>query len=989
MPKGKKKGGAKPKAGDDDDWDALLEETAAADAATDAPTPAPEAEPAAAEDAAEPAAEEDAAAAFLKSMGAGGAEKTEKKDDKKKKKKGKKKAADKDDDEPAEKKVSARGAAIAERLAKQKAEEEKLRLEKEAQEAKIRAEEETERLKEEEEKRKREEKLARKAAARDEARKAGTYETKKQKEQRLAAERRLASMKASGMVPTPGGGGGGSSRMARPVKKKPEKKKEDAPPPPELEPEPEPEPEPAPPAPEAEAADDWEEADDWETGDLAANLEKLGSASRAVDEEEEDGAELEAKAEAERLKAAGKALKEREAKKKAEQEAREALDAEQAAAADKAEREAELKKLECRQKRLAREKRRDADRSEDRLRSPICCIMGHVDTGKTKLLDKIRQTNVQDGEAGGITQQIGATFFDNATLRDKIEPVATHLASSKTRDLKYVDAIMGADPRAPRLKLPGLLVIDTPGHESFSNLRSRGSSLCDMAILVVDLMHGLEPQTLESISMLKRKRTPFVVALNKVDRCYDWNAVEGASIREALANQAENTTAEFEAKKQEAFQQLNAQSLNVALYWDNDDPGATVSVVPTSAITGEGVPDLLRVVLSLTQQRLAQKLMFGYNLQCTVLEVKVVEGLGATLDVILVNGCLHAGDTMVLCTQDGPIVTAARALLTPPPSRETRVKSDLIKHESLEGAIGLKITGDPELTKVVPGTGILVVHADDDVNDLKEEVMKDVAGLTDALATEAKGVTVQASTLGALEALLEFLRNPGKDRAGKERPPIPVSSATVGPIHKKDVLRAAIMAQKGHDEYSCILGFDVPVDPEAQAYADKNGVKIFTADIIYHLEGHFTRHLDDIMERKKDEARDVAVFPALFKISKQHVFNMKDPIIVGGEVTDGILKVGTPLCIPHLGFLDVGVVQSIEVNHKEVQTVRKGQECAVRIVNHGNPSMTYGRQFDHTHPLFSKVSRQSIDALKKYFRDDMIQDDLKLLVKLKKVFSVI
>jgi len=651
--------------------------------------------------------------------------------------------------------------------------------------------------------------------------------------------------------------------------------------------------------------------------------------------------------------------------------------------------------------------------------------------GKTKLLDKIRQTNVQDGEAGGITQQIGATFFDDSTLKEKIRPVAQHLATLKDQSSSYVDSILGPDPDDPRLTLPGLLVIDTPGHESFSNLRSRGSSLCDMAILVVDLMHGLEPQTLESISMLKRKRTPFVVALNKVDRCYDWTPTEGASIREALSKQAQNTLDEFEQKKVNAFTELNEQSLNVALYWDNEDPGSTVSVVPTSAITGEGVPDLLRVVLSLTQQRLAAKLMFGYNLQCTVLEVKVVEGLGATLDVILVNGCLHAGDTMVLCTQDGPIVTTARALLTPPPSRETRVKSELIKHESLEGAIGLKITGDPELTKVVPGTGILVMHQDDDVEDLKvcntasltpstriafvfrwrgfflvnfgpfrtasrdcvratqEECMKDIANLSDTLATEAKGVTVQASTLGALEALLEFLRNPGKDRQGKERPPIPVSGATVGPIHKKDVIKAAIMAQKGSEEYSCILGFDVAVDPEAQAYADKNSVKIFTADIIYHLEGHFTRHLDEIMERKRNEARDVAVFPSLFKISKNHVFNMKDPIILGGEVVDGILKVGTPLCIPHLGFLDVGVVQSIECNHKDVQTARKGQECAIKIVNHGNPNMTYGRQFDHNHQLFSKVNRASIDALKKYFKDDMQDADWRLVIKLKKVFSVI
>lgn len=967
MGKAKKKAAAQ----DDEDWDALLD----AEQATQAPPPPPKAAPAAAPP--PPAAADDAgdaAVAFLKSMGGGDA--VPKKDDKKKKKKGKK-PPPKKDAVVEEKKPSKRGAEIAARLAEQKAVEDELAKAKAAQELEIRKLEDAEKLKADEEQRKREEKLARKAAAREEARKNGTYETKKQKEARLAAERRRASMLASGQIST-------DSKPSRPKferKKKKvvvEKVVEFV-----VEPEPEPEVE------EEEVVDDWEAVDDWESGDVGANLEKLNVASKAIDEEVEDEAELEVNAEAAKLKEAGRKLKEREKKRKEEEEASAKLLEAEAAEADKVKREALERKLECRQKRLAREKRRDADRSESRLRSPICCIMGHVDTGKTKLLDKIRQTNVQDGEAGGITQQIGATFFDRKTLEEKIRPVATHLQAIQEDAVSYVDAILGPDPDAPRLNLPGLLVIDTPGHEAFSNLRSRGSSLCDMAILVVDLMHGLEPQTLESISMLKRKKTPFVVALNKVDRCYDWKAKEGVSMREALKNQAPNTLAEFEAKKASAFTELNEQSLNVALYWENDDPGSTVSVVPTSAITGEGVPDLLRVVLSLTQQRLAAKLMFGYNLQCTVLEVKVVPGMGATLDVILVNGCLHAGDTMVLCTQDGPIVTTARALLTPPPSRETRIKSDLQKHDSLEGAIGLKITGDPELTKVVPGTGILVVHQDDDVEDLKEECMKDVANLTNSLATEAKGVTVQASTLGALEALLEFLRNPGKDRQGNERPPIPVSSATVGPIHKKDVIKAAIMAQKGAEEFSCILGFDVPVDPEAQAYADKNSVKIFTADIIYHLEGHFTRHLDDIMERKRDEARDVAVFPSLFKINKQHVFNNKEPIILGGEVVEGVLKVGTPLCIPHLDFLDVGIVQSIEVNGKDMVTARKGQECAVKIVNHSNPGMTYGRQFDHNHQLFSKVNRASIDALKKYFKDDMKDADWRLVIKLKKVFSVI
>ncbi|KAF8405915.1 hypothetical protein HHK36_007993 [Tetracentron sinense] len=291
-------------------------------------------------------------------------------------------------------------------------------------------------------------------------------------------------------------------------------------------------------------------------------------------------------------------------------------------------------------------------RSADNLRSPICCIMGHVDTGKTKLLDCIRGTNVQEGEAGGITQQIGATYFPAEKIRER------------TRELK-ADA---------KLKVPGLLVIDTPGHESFTNLRSRGSGLCDIAILVVDIMHGLEPQTIESLNLLKMRNTEFIVVLNKVDRLYGWKTCPNAPIVKAMKQQSKYVQNEFNMRLTRIIMQFMEQGLNTELYYKNKEMGGTFSIVPTSAISGEGIPDLLLLLVQWTHKTMVEKLMFSNEVQCTVLEVKVIEGHGTTIDVVLVNGVLHEGDQIVVCGMEEPIVAKIRALLTPHPMKELRVK---------------------------------------------------------------------------------------------------------------------------------------------------------------------------------------------------------------------------------------------------------------------------------------------------------------------------
>lgn len=345
-----------------------------------------------------------------------------------------------------------------------------------------------------------------------------------------------------------------------------------------------------------------------------------------------------------------------------------------------------------------REAEAETKRTTDDLRAAVVCVLGHVDTGKTKILDKLRRTNVQDGEAGGITQQIGAT---NVPI-DAIKENTRHLRNSA--ELVF--------------KLPGLLIIDTPGHESFSNLRSRGSSLCDIAILVVDIMHGLEPQTIESLNMLKSRKTPFVVALNKIDRLYDWNTMPRKDIRDIIKTQALNTQQEFDKRVKEIVVQFAEQSMNAALFYDNPDPRTYISMVPTSAITGEGMGNLLMLIVEFSQKQLAKRLMYSETLQATVLEVKAISGLGTTIDIILINGKMREGDTMILAGTEGPIVTQVKALLMPQPMKELRVKNAYIEHKEIIAAQGVKVAAK-ELEKAIAGINLQIAQKPDEVEIFK------------------------------------------------------------------------------------------------------------------------------------------------------------------------------------------------------------------------------------------------------------------------------
>lgn len=692
--------------------------------------------------------------------------------------------------------------------------------------------------------------------------------------------------------------------------------------------------------------------EDWEKMALEDD-EPIADDWEAALNDEDDEAKAAEKAEAERK---AKEEAERKAKEEAERKAKEEADR-------KAKEEADRKAKEEAQK-LAIQNKQSVPVEND-LRSPICCILGHVDTGKTKLLDKVRQTNVQGGEAGGITQQIGATYFPVDSIKQKTAVMAQH--EKQTFDV------------------PGLLIIDTPGHESFTNLRSRGSSLCNIAILVIDIMHGLEQQTLESIRLLRDRKAPFVVALNKIDRLYDWKEIPNNSFRDSYAKQTKSVQAEFQNRYEQIKVALAEQGLNSELYFQNKNMSKYVSIVPTSAVTGEGVPDLLWLLLELTQKRMSKQLMYLTKVEATILEVKVVEGFGYTIDVVLSNGILREGDRVVLCGLNGPICTNIRALLTPPPSRELRIKSEYVHNKEVKAALGVKIAAN-DLEKAVAGSRLVVVGEDDDEEEIMEEVMDDLTGLLDSVDTSGKGVVVQASTLGSLEALLDFL----KDLK------IPVMSIGLGPVYKRDIMKASTMLEKA-PEYAVMLCFDVKVDKEAEQYATEQNIKIFNADIIYHLFDQFTAYQQKLLEARRKEFLEYAVLPCVLKTIQ--IINKRNPMIIGVDVLEGAVRIGTPICAVRQdpvtkapNIMVLGKVVSLEVNHKSLDIVKKGQTSAgvaMRLENPSSAQPTWGRHLDESDNLYSLISRRSIDTLKDpAFRDTVSRDDWVLIKKLKPVFDI-
>jgi len=577
------------------------------------------------------------------------------------------------------------------------------------------------------------------------------------------------------------------------------------------------------------------------------------------------------------------------------------------------------------------------------IRQPIVCMLGHVDTGKTSLLDKIRGTAVQVREAGGLTQQIGASFFPFDTL----VAITQRMVKGFTVDIK----------------VPGLLVIDTPGHEAFANLRTRGGSVADIAILVVDAMHGFENQTYESLNILKSRKVPFIVAANKIDRIEGWRSFEELGLLQSYKEQQDWVQQDLDNKIYNMMGTLSREGFSSDRFDRVRDFTRNVAIVPVSAKTGEGIGELLAVLIGLTQQFLTEKLQVTEGpARGTVLEVREEVGLGTTINAIIYDGVLNADDTIVIGGKEGPISTKIRAILVPQPLdeiRDPRKKFNSI--QNVHAAAGIKIAA-PDIDDAIPGGPLIAVGGDMTLERAIDEITSEMDQLR--VQTDQTGIILKTDTLGSLEAIVESLRM--KD--------VPIRLADIGDVSRRDVMEALSVK---HEEplYGAILAFNVKPLPDAEREARDQKIPIFWNDIIYNLMDEYVRWMEEEREAKARKEFDPLVKPGKITVMDGFVFRRAKPAIFGVTVDAGVIT-------PRVRMINregenLGRITQIQEAGEAVGKAEEGKEVAVSM-----PQPIVGRHIKERDVLYVNVPENHAKLLRTKFAGRLTESANKALQEL-------
>lgn len=569
------------------------------------------------------------------------------------------------------------------------------------------------------------------------------------------------------------------------------------------------------------------------------------------------------------------------------------------------------------------------------IRQPIVTVCGHVDHGKTSLLDALRGSSVQASEAGGITQKISFTLFPSERLRK-----ACPLIEKQKMDLK----------------IPGFLFIDTPGHAAFTNLRKRGGSLADLAILVIDINEGIKPQTAEVIQILKHNKTPFLIALNKVDNISGWRSSSKTGIsdlRKNIESQPMNVKQNFDEKYLTLIGSLNSFGFDADLYYNISDFTKKIALVPLSAKTREGIPELILMLCGLSQKYLSERLKLGKEAKGVILEVKK-EKTASYVEAILYDGELGKKDEIAVADFDGnPRMSRIRVLEEIEPlSFKFKPKEKVIASTGLRIQLAEKID-------ILPGMPFMLFK--NNLDEIKNLFKKEIS---ESIKTEKQGIIVKADSLGSLEALLVLLKQAN----------IPVLKAGIGDINKTDIISAKANLQINEVD-AVIAGFNVPIDSDVEEM--KGNVKIITDEVVYKL----IENLSEFREEKRKEIEKNRLMGLAtickLKILHQYVFRNTKPAIFGVSVEGG--KIFSGLKVIDETNEDVGRVKNIQAENKSVNEATERMEVAISM-----PGVNFEHALGDRKFLYSEISENQFKTFRKN-KDLLSSNEIKILQEIAEI----
>lgn len=550
------------------------------------------------------------------------------------------------------------------------------------------------------------------------------------------------------------------------------------------------------------------------------------------------------------------------------------------------------------------------------LRQPIVSVMGHVDHGKTTLIDIISGTKKADKEAGGITQRIRALEVPLKSLE------------------KLCQGVLPTE----NINVPGLLFIDTPGHRAFISMRRRGGSLADIAVLVVAMNEGFMPQTREVLQILRHEKTPFIVAVNKLDLLPGYRPVpKGVPLVKGLGALPQEARKTLDERIYAISADLYSNGFSADRYDRVSDYARNIALIPISAKTGAGVPDLLALIVGLAQKFLATDLAEAKDGgEATILERSEEKGLGAVASLVLYRGRLKVGDVIAVNGTEEPFLSKVRALY----KHSQAATEKFASIDEARAAAGLFVSAQ-DIEKALPGGIVKVVPQGADDLHVLEELNYEA---NPAKAVVENGVWLKADTLGSLDALL-FECQEAK---------IPVKGLEVGAVSKREV---TIMSAVKEPTVRSILAFNVEVLPEAASSARDSEVNILSDKVIFHLIEEYQAWRDTTMAAVKQEQRKEVTYPAKLQVMPGHVFRASKPAIVGVRVMGGTFR--PPCRLMDSKGEEVGTLKGMQDNKKSVSEGTQGMEISAAI-----DGATVGRTFSEGDMLYTNLKQDTVRMLK-------------------------